>query len=665
MSYSMPTQCEWSARFTLSEAAAGDDFTILITNTRKVILHNRRSRKLPASIPRGLSANGSRYAFAFATDSVFVGSETTNVIRFPRPIVLTAVTARLVAALDQAGIVSIWDCGSIKELPLPPTKRIAASGDFFVCIGMANDIFVCQETVVRTFCAPIGFDIADAVYANGQIVALGADGEIATSREGSSELALDWDGGIRVPDSRPVAFVALYGGFVLFVAGRPPAAKRLPVAVGVRAGDPLGADTFVCADSEIAYLSLGNVPFGDLASLIAAEAEGGAFVTAGGRVVRPDDDGAELFRRNFLRGDLITIGGSRYSVVGIADGAVWVRGGLHYVVALPDDAVSRVTQLERAGHTVVRVKVDGMDAWVDQTASFCASFGYEPGDLVWAEGRGVVEFFGVSGAKCICLDLSTRCLFALEDVAHRVLKRASKRLPHTRTVVATDGAAVELDISAHRRPFMPTDRVMSPLGEATVIGFRDAVYIQTDEMRMSGYQALAADIFRLRLIRRISAKAERNVHMGGGLVTVSLNTEDAIGPVLPGDAVCIGRRHAKIVGFRGGSVVVKFADEKQCEVCTKAVEIIYRADIAATRVSHELPPVEVGSPLISKTNLLPGDIVEAADLGECEFYGCATLHTMFVSRTSREVFALSFAMLLFPGFFTVKERPALDHNVEE
>jgi hypothetical protein len=512
----------------------------------------------------------------------------------------------------------------------------------------------------------MGFEVADAVYAGGQIVALSVDGEIATSREGSGELTLDWEGGIRVPDSRPMAFVTLHGGFVLFVRGTPPPPKQLPAAVGVQVGDRIGGDRFVCADSQIAYLSRSNVPFGDLASLITDGAEEGAFVTAGGRVVRPENDRAELFRRNFLIGDRIEIGRSRYDVVGIAEGAVWVRGEFHYVLALPGDAASRITRLERHGHAVVRLAVEGVDAWVDQTVSFCESFGYEPGDLVWVEGRGVVEFFGVSGAKCICLDLSTRRLFALEDVPHRVLKRVSKRLPHTRTIVTADGEVVEVDISADGwRPFLPTDRVMSPLGEATVIGFRDAVYIQTDEMRMSGYEALATDIFRLRLLRRISAKADRNVPMGGELVTVSLNTEDGVGNILPGDAVLIGRRRAKVVGFRGGSAVVKFADEKQCELCTKAVEIIYRADIAAKRVSRDLPPVEVGSPLIPETNVLPGDIVESAGLGECEFYGCATVHTLFVSRTSGEVFALSFAMLLFPGFFNVKERPALERSVDE
>jgi hypothetical protein len=44
---------------------------------------------------------------------------------------------------------------------------------------------------------------------------------------------------------------------------------------------------------------------------------------------------------------------------------------------------------------------------------------------------------------------------------------------------------------------------------------------------------------------------------------------------------------------------------RQCEVCTKAAGIIYRDGIAATRVSRVVLLVEVGSPLIVETTVLP------------------------------------------------------------
>jgi len=313
---------------------------------------------------------------------------------------------------------------------------------------------------------------------------------------------------------------------------------------------------------------------------------------------------------------------------------------------------------------VLRSPVSGVDVWVDATPEFCRGFGYEPGDLVWVEGRGVVEFYGVFAAQLVFLDISTRSLFLLASADYRDLKRVSRSLKHTRDVVTSGGEVVEIDIAAQGL-FLPTDRVMSPLGEATVLGFAGTVYIQTDEMRMNGYEAAASDVFKLTLLRRIGRRAERTVPVNGEDAAVSLNTEDSVNGLLPGDAVRVGRRYAKVVGFRERDVVVRFADEKKYEVCNRALEIIYRADILAKRISRDAPPVEVGSPLIPETNVLPGDIVENRDIGECEFYGCAQVNTLFVSKASAEVFALSFAMLLYPDYFTVKERHAIEPPAEQ
>jgi hypothetical protein len=392
-------------------------------------------------------------------------------------------------------------------------------------------------------------------------------------------------------------------------------------------------------------------------------------VTGARRTIEFCDDSSGLLGLNFVRGDRITIENTTFEVVSFADGAVWVRSpSLRYLLALPDLPVAtlsnRITRLQREGHNVEKMALAGRGVWVDVTPLFCRTFGYEPGDLVWIEGRGIVEFYGVFGLQLVFVDLATRFLFLHENIPCRVLKRMSRALPHTRNIVTQDGAVVELDICGGPL-FSPTDRVMSPLGEATVLGFARVVYIQTDEMRMEGVAGTASDVFRLKLIRRINAKAERTVFINGEPAVVSLNTEDSVSGLLPGDAAVIGRRYAKVVGFRAPDIVLKFADEKQCDICARGIEVIYRADIAARRVSHRIPPVEVGSPMIPETNVLPGDIVENADIGECEFYGYDDVNTVFVSRTSSTVFSLTFAMLLLPGYFAVKRRPALDRPLDD
>jgi hypothetical protein len=576
--------------------------------------------------------------------------------------VFTAVTSRFVAALDQRGTVYVCDDDeAVSKLALPEkVKKISSSGENIVCISTGNSIFVWENGLITSYYAPIGFDVIEAVYTAEGLVALSSEGEVACSRVGRNDLTTSPVPWLLVPEGRPISFVGLYNGNVLFVRGRPsdPIVLPSPIPVGVE----VPHDTFICANSLTVYFVKSNRCFSELSSAV-------SFITGAGRAIEFCDDSRALLSLNFVRGDRITIEKKMFEVVGFADGAPWVRSSsLHCLLALPDLRVAelsnRITGLQREGHDVVKLRLAQRDIWVDVTPLFCRTFGYEPGDLVWVEGRGIVEFYGVFGLQLVFLDLATRFLFLHENVPFSVLKRISRTLPHTRSLVTQDGALLELDICAGPL-FAPTDRVMSPIGEATVLGFAGVVYIQTDEMRMEGVDGAASDVFQLKLIRRINAKAERTVFIGGEPAVVSLNTEDSISGLLPGDAAVIERRYAKVIGFRGPDIVVKFEDEKECDVSARGIEVIYRSDIAAKRVSAKLPPVEVGSPMIPETNVLPGDIVENADIGECEFYGCQEAGTIFISKTSDDVFSLTFGILLLPGYFTVKQRPAFDRPLRD
>jgi hypothetical protein len=140
---------------------------------------------------------------------------------------------------------------------------------------------------------------------------------------------------------------------------------------------------------------------------------------------------------------------------------------------------------------------------------------------------------------------------------------------------------------------------------------------------------------------------------------ISLNTEDSVDRLFPGDAIFVDSVYGKVVGFCGDRAVVRFNGESECKFTEKVPQVIYRADIQAVRVCRDFPPVNVGSPLIPETTVLPGDIVSAQDLGECEFLGYTEQHTIFVSTTTGEPFNISFAMLLYPDFFTVSKRNSL------
>jgi hypothetical protein len=517
---------------------------------------------------------------------------------------------------------------------------------------------------------PCGFAPIEAIEVSGQVIALSESGELAFSRPNSGEMTNDWIPAFPIPLRQPVAFLSFYKECVIFVKGTIPPRPFVPPAILVDSGRFLSAvaDTVVCANSQTAYFATRTYPTSELSAIVAAS-DTNSFVTGSGRIIRVDEDGRRLFEQNFVRGDRLVIQRNRESfnviVAGFADGAVWVyTPGSRSVVALPPLPPkllsNSIASLERPDHIITKVTVDGATVWADVTPSFCAQFGYEPGDLILSDAYGTVEFFGLFAGSLLFLELSVRTLLFLPELPYKVLKRVSKNLPHSQTVITPDGNVITIDISSDGpRIFIPTDRVLSPLGEATVIGFKDVPYIQTDAMRMLGYEAVVADIFTLSLLRRINRRAVRTTEIDNEPKQISLNTEDSVDRLFPGDAIFVDSVYGKVVGFCGGRTVVRFNGESKCKFTDKVPEIIYRADIQAVRVCRDFPPVNVGSPLIPETTVLPGDIVVASELGECEFLGYTEENTIFVSTATGEQFNISFAMLLYPDFFRVSKRNSL------
>jgi hypothetical protein len=674
-SVSIPVRCDWAAPFSFVEIAAGDEFTVGITDSREVITHGAQNATVSWKVPRGLSAYGERYAFAFGDSSVCIatiGERGPLIVEAPEPILFTAVHQDYVAVLGESGALWAIDVnGNFQAVSLSQkVHQISVSPNHFVCVAANKAIFLVDTLYLQTegFFLPPDFTAIDAVAADGQVIAVNARGELAFSDPATHEMLAAWIPSFPIPSQQPIAFITFHGQCLVFIRGKP----RARPAVGdvlVKSATFLSAvnDMFICANSEVAYFGGRNYPASELAAIVATS-HSASFVTASGRIIATDVDDKRLFEKNFLRGDRIVFDAQgrhlALEVVGFAERAVWVRRpGASTVAALPPSSLTelsaRTIQIDRAGHTLAKVTVSGAALWADTTPAFCATFGYEPGDLIAADPHGIVEFFGVFAAKLLCVDLATRGLFLLDDLPYKVLKRVSKNLPHSLTVVTADGAVVELNISADGpRVFVPTDRVRSPDGEAVIVGFADAPYIQTDEMRMSGYEAARADVFALSLVRRISARAERTVLIGDEPTTVSLSTEDSPNGIFPGDVIFVDSLYGKVVGFRGDEIVARMAGRDECQILTKVPEIVYRADIQATRISRDFPLVFVGSVLIPETLVLPGDIVDCLEIGECEFIGYTDRQTLFVSTETGETFTLSFAMLLYPGFFTLKKRNA-------
>ena len=259
-----------------------------------------------------------------------------------------------------------------------------------------------------------------------------------------------------------------------------------------------------------------------------------------------------------------------------------------------------------------------------------------------------------------------------EKSQKKLKKSKSQKTQCSRKVVDVNGEVISLDISSGGGPriFLPTDRVLSPLGEATVIGFNDTPYIQTDEMRMNGYEAVSVDIFDLQLIRRINGIAVRTVNLSkSSSIKVSLNTEDSINGLLPGDKLQIREKFATVVGFYADDdedddvtvkTVIKYKGSKYCSFLDQPCTIIYRADINAMRKSASTPSAFVGSPLISESAFLPSDVLFNKEIGEAVYLGYIKDHVLLLLTKTDEIITFGFSMLMLPDFFEVVRRPVLD-----
>jgi hypothetical protein len=617
--------------------------------------------------PRGLSASASTFVFAASDHSIVLDEigKIPEVLEIPAVHVITAITNNLIAVLCQDGRVFLLNENRLfVEVSIPiGLLRIAPSFQSFIGISTRNTIFVISGRSATEYFPPPRETIVNAVHVSGQVIALSSNGVISSNPADSRELTTDYSAGLAIPRLSPFAAIVYGETSVVFVRGPRLSLARLPSFCPV---SPL----CVCCTDSIAYLRSATVKLDEFRALILSNPAENLGVTATGRIVAlaetPDGDFDSF---GLCCGDELEVAGvGPVTVVGFADGAVWLRyAHSGFVSAVAPTAfdlfAARITDFRRfvdGSNVIQKVTADGANRWVDVFPGHCRKFGYEPGDLIWQDPQGIVEVLGVTADRLVCLDLATRLPFLLDPLKYKVMRRATEAIRGTRKVLTTESKVVNVNIASDGpRIFVATDRVNSPMGEATVVGFAGRPYIQTDEMRVNGQEAVGADIFDLSLIRRIRRPAEKTVKVGDQLVKVSLNTEDGLGNLMPGDRIRVLRRYARIVGFTEEKCVIQAYGGSECEFLEGPCEIIYRADISARRSSVAAPFADVGSPILQESRLFPGDIVVVPELGKCEFLGCGARNTLFVSTLSGELWTLGFSMLLLPDFFEVEYRPAL------
>lgn len=392
------------------------------------------------------------------------------------------------------------------------------------------------------------------------------------------------------------------------------------------------------------------------------------YYTPSSYVIFPDTDMKKSFMFNLIPGDVVETPsrvGAKF--IGFDDGRVWLQPSQTRCVYSIDDPY-KLKVCSRKGHTLVNAVVDGSQSVVDITESFCRTFGYNCGDLLWYRGRGIVQFVGVLSNKLVLLDFSGFSLFTSEIVKYKVIRTmyhgndSKNPINLTRMVTTSEGEVVELDICGVGKIFMPGDRVScEEYGDSTFLGTDKSgnSYIQSDEMRLHEIEAVKLkSIKKLKLIRRIGMSAKRTIKLSdGSSVTVSLSTNDRAGSnFMAGDFILSDGIRGKVIGIDTKTKkVYAHSLENEDSIFEIAINanLLYRADILSGENSDF---VEVGSPAFEVSNLMPDDVVKINNKNVYRFIGIGRSGLYFVDTKTDEIFATSFSPLVMTDGFEIVSR---------
>ncbi|EAY19245.1 hypothetical protein TVAG_214700 [Trichomonas vaginalis G3] len=674
---SLPLQIDISED--LYEIACGNGFTAAITKTNKlIVLGDEYSNIKPENLsgPRGLSAFGTKLAFITETNNITIYTDSQNSIKMTAPgqLITCKINSSVVSAMTSKGDVYVGKYGEQMKL-IANGSSLFCSSESILVVQNSLKLIVYHNGIITEYYLPAGFECVNAGCEHGDVFILDISGSLAhasNKNRNFSTISSNFVSLSSMPIHGPISTFCLLGKRFLFIQGHPiqplksGVAIPIPQETKIDIGDT--SDTFLASANDVTFFANRRSSFDDVSSaLIPLGHIGDTYFTSLNRPITLDSSDELLFSVNLLAGDEVTIGKTKAVVAGYASGSLWVMPeGQKRVYAVCDFELSQIQDYivlnNRPGHTLLELNINGSQVFADTTREFVQTFGYAVGDLLWVPQRGTCEFLGVYANMLVILDISTRYVFTQDPIKFKVLRRNTDELPHTRDVMKIDGERITLDISCTgNRLFVPTDRVITPIGFATILGFADTCYVQTDEMRINGYKAAPVSALDMQLVRRISMPAERTIEtVDGHSVTVSLDTESATDGIMAGDILAIGTTYARAVGVNEDGWYAIFIGDNKARILppSNSVNIVYRSDFMATR--NDAQGLQVGSPGIGESLILPGDIVDMKGFNNCEFMGYNDTSMVFVSHETGELLSLTFSTALLPDLFTVVKRPAME-----
>lgn len=657
------------------DISCGNNFSILLHECNSISIMTEDSVVQVPNLesPRGLSSNLELFAFAAGLSDIYLYDSAKSFKKTTIPgdkIITTAVTDFGLFILSIQGKLYY---SSTKELKFTQVDVSFTTQSIFnltcgiIAVSVDNRVYMVEDNLkVREITAPYGTHIVEAAFF-GFLYCLDASGRVLTADTKAARPVLLLNSqlstyNISCMTASHLALILFHGADPTPPFGIPPPEQAFLNSVDATID---GHKLLLACDSFV-FMSNRRVTMHDFTRIIRSDAkiEYGdnslrIYYTDENRLIGIDTDLRTSFSFNFLPGDIVeTEDGQRSTVVGISDDRVWVEPFKNTRLVYCASDPRRLAIVAREKHNVERLIVDGVAASVDRTACFCQflNLGVSIGDLLKIPERGSCELIGLLNGRLVMKDFANNTLFSIPALRLETLRTFVDK-NKKRRIITNDGV-VDVSVYSKGMIFQCCDRVDTPIGVATVVGYKDdKVYVQTDEMRIADIGGVPFSFLDLKLVRRTASAAMRTFKLKDGeSILLSVSTDDRVYNLMAGDRIIEHDTRGRIAGVANKKLYIIRDGRKYVEQVEDA-ELLYRADINGGECCETY---EVGSPSLGMSTLIPDDVVvfEGDDVSYA-FKGIARSGPLFVRRDTLEMFSTSFSALITPTAYTLLERRSI------
>ena len=652
------------------EIACGNSFSILLHESNSITILTEDSSEIMENFiaPRGLASNLEQFSFIANRSDVYLfesdRTHKTSTIDGEQ-MITTALTEHKIFILSVTGKIfcSNTDALDFKQVEIPFTAHSVFNlTNGILCISQDNRAFLIDNDLkIHCIVTPYGVEIVHAAFFN-KLICLDASGRILTANLSDERPVLLLSS--QLSQHHVSCITASHILLTLFMGGSPRPSFSVPSQDKMflnYINATIDGHKLLMVSEAYAFFSNRRVTMREFTKIIKSNApieydddSLRIYYTDDSRLIGVNVDRTLAFSFNFLPGDIVeTPEGQRGTLIGVEGGRVWVEPfkdtRLVYCASNPRN----LKIIKREGHELRNLIVDGISASVDLTPSFVEQFSVSLGDLFNIPNHGICQLIGAYCGKLTFRDFSNDHFFATRPLTYERVRTESDKFPPVRNVMTPDGL-VEVSILSKRRILKPCDRVETPIGPGTVIGFAgNFVYVQTDEMRLAQIGAAKFNPLDLKIIRRIGLPAKRKFYdKEGNEKVLSVSSIDRVRNLMAGDRILQHGMRGTVAGVDNGALYV-IMDNTNYVTKVDDGELLYRADILGGPCCETY---EVGSPALGMSTLLPDDVVEFNDDVQYIFKGIARSGPLFVRCDTFEMFSTSFSALLTPSSYKLVER---------